>query len=74
MEFKLIESDDWAGLYKNGILVAQGHHVSLAELAAAAGLNFSTQYVDYKSNGQLYLFDHGEFPSSLDEWEAEVGN
>lgn len=71
MIFKLIDSDDWVGLYADGLLVAEGHDVSLAELAKEAGLKFSQEFASPK--GQNYLHNHGNFPQTLEEWEAENG-
>lgn len=53
----LIYAEDWAGLYKDGKLVVDGHSVSCEELAKAAELDFeevnaSIYFDSYENDGR----------------------
>lgn len=69
--FTYITADDWEGLYLDGKLVTEGHHVTLNDLAEAAGLDFKQREATHQ--GYAYLADQGDFPEKLSDFEEAEG-
>ena len=58
-----IEVEDWAGLYKDGKCVLEGH--SLPEREVARELD--VQYVYDEGEIDAYLMEHGRFPDDIND-------
>jgi len=62
----LVNDDCWEGLYKDGMLVTQGHRVEVEDLAEAAGLDFEKKFADAD-----WAAERGDLPEKLDEVKYE---
>lgn len=62
-KFVLIQCDDWAGLYKDGELVEEGHSIPYANLCHHLGAAYSYD----EGAVDDYLFDHGTFPKKMED-------
>ena len=54
--------DDWNGLYLDGVLVQQGHEVSVRSVLKALGIECEEVWCDNE-----WLEGQGELPAALDE-------
>ena len=57
-----VDGDDWEGVYIDGKLVAEGHHVRIDELLQLLGINGEQIYAD-----DAWLADRGSLPQNLSE-------
>ncbi len=63
--FTLVDGDDWVGLYKDGVLLEEGHRILLRDLAKYAGIDF--ERVELSSDNMEWLGERGGFPMDLGE-------
>jgi hypothetical protein len=61
-----VDGDDWEGLYLDGKLVDEGHHVRLGDIFRHLGIAFNVIYPDME-----WLGERGNLPQNLDEVEEE---
>jgi hypothetical protein len=56
----LVDGDGWEGLYINGRLVTQGHHVTKQDLLEHLGIDSDFRFADTE-----WLADRGHLPDRL---------
>lgn len=61
-EVTLVTASDWTGLYLDGVLVAEGHSISEAQVAEALGFT-----VAYATADEDWLNERGHLPQKLSE-------
>jgi len=66
VKIKIINLDDWEGVYADGKIVEQGHSVNLCQLLRGLGFTVENQYVP---DEELDAFGNS-FPESLEEFET----
>lgn len=57
-----VDCDDWEGLYINGRLIEQSHHIRLDEVLAHLGIKCVCYYPD-----DAWLEERGDLPENLDD-------
>lgn len=60
-----VDGDDWEGLYLDGTLVEQGHHVRLEDVMKHLGVRYDALYAD-----QEWLEARGRLPENLEDVET----
>lgn len=58
--------DDWEGVYKDGKILAQGHHVTADDILRALGHTVEYRDVDYD-----WLADEGYLPENIEDIKFE---
>lgn len=62
-KFVMVVANDWAGLYKDGKLISEGHSVENDTLAAAADLDYEELWAETYFDG----YNHSSCPDNLSE-------
>lgn len=57
-----MDGDDWEGVYINGKLVTEGHHVRIDELLQLLGIDGGQIYAD-----DAWLAEQGSLPENLED-------
>ena len=64
----LADGDDWEGLYFNGVLITEGHRVTIKDVVMVIqnveSANFS---YEEKEADSKWLADEGSFPMSIED-------
>jgi hypothetical protein len=71
--FTQVSSDDWEGLYDNGILVDEGHHIQHTDLHRCMG-DAPMSQLQYRTVTAAYtkvLHERGNLPRALIDVELE---
>ena len=74
MKISLVHGDDWQGLFINGILVTEGHRVTVEEAITAISERLVRQDIQFESLEANYkwLEDRGGFTEKLEK--VKLGN
>ena len=67
-KYRLIQCDDWAGLYKDGVLLQEGHSIPTRDLCEELGISYTFDEGDVDD----YLMEHGSFPTKLEDVPGET--
>lgn len=62
-KFVVVDSDQWQGLYVDGVLVFQYHSVDLVSQLKKFGVDISSVWADSDPT----LYDTGKFPARLED-------
>lgn len=60
MKYALVHGDDWEGLYIDGQLQMEGHHIRLEELLKVLGVE-----MEFIEPDQDWIEEHGRLPDKL---------
>jgi hypothetical protein len=64
--FTYVKADDWVGIYKNGVLVEEGHRIPIDNLFEILGVKFDIIHAD-----QEWLEEFGNLPDKIEDVKKE---
>jgi len=67
-KFVIVEADNWAGLYVDGVLVEQHHDIDLVEWLAKYGVNIKLRH----AYNDLQVAESGQLPEDLKDVEFDA--
>lgn len=66
MRIRLVQADDWSGVYIDGELKLEDHYIDVEDILEVIGADYTAE--EPAEEQYTYLEQTGRFPHSEEEW------